>query len=192
MKQQNAPSRCLFAVSMAIGATTNFKVLAGGRLRGVCAGDSLSPWRETAPTRVRRFYNGRAVDKFKAADWRLQLYTALVAVFWVFALEPGGGGTSEVGVDGGEVLINLLLLIPLWRGSRWAVTLLAILAMFSAGAIGSGGVPPWGPMFGALALVAAVQFLLLSTYDLGPSSDLADAEEGRPYPCRPDAPGKPS
>ena len=45
--------------------------------------------------------------------------------------------------------------------------------------IGSIGLPPWGPMFGSLALLSGAQFLLLFTYDLGPNSDPEGAPAGR-------------
>lgn len=94
-------------------------------------------------------------------DWRLSAYTALSAIFWVLALGPGGGGTSKVGVNELGALINLILLVPLWRGSKWPAVPLAIEAVVLAGAIGSGGMPPGGPAFGFLALGAVVQLLLL-------------------------------
>jgi hypothetical protein len=71
----------------------------------------------------------------------------------------------------------------------WAVTILTLLALGATMAIGSGGVPPWGPMFGGLALVAAVQFLLLGSYDLGPNSDPGHAEGGA-RPLQAERPGR--
>jgi|SRR6478735_1514268 len=93
--------------------------------------------------------------------WRLGAYATLSLAFWILALGPGGGGTSMVGVEGTGALINFLLLVPLWKGSRWPVIPLSIEALILAGSIGSGGMPPWGPAFGLLALVASGQFLLL-------------------------------
>jgi hypothetical protein len=116
-------------------------------------------------------------------DWRLKLYVLLSVVFWGLALGPGSDGASGVKVDGEWVVITALLLIPLWRGSKWAVTLLALSALWATMAIGFIGVPPEGPMFGGLALLSGIQFLLLFTYDLGPNSDPEDAERGSPAPA---------
>jgi hypothetical protein len=55
----------------------------------------------------------RILDSFRSADWRLQLYTLLVPVFWGLALGPGGGGTESVGVHGQGAALNLLFLILL-------------------------------------------------------------------------------
>jgi hypothetical protein len=129
-----------------------------------------------------RYFAYVAFEEFRAADWRLRLYTLLVLAYWTLALGPGGGGTAEVSVDWDGAIINLLLLIPLWRGSKWAVTLLALMAMASAIVIATAGIPPWDPMFGSLALVAAIQFLLLVTYDLGPNSDSEDVGGRTPAP----------
>lgn len=99
---------------------------------------------------------------FRASiDWRIGVYTGLSAAFWILALGPGGGGTSDVTVDSTGALINFVLLVPLWRGSRWPAVPLAIEALLLAGAIGSGSMPPDGPAFGFLALLASAQFLLL-------------------------------
>ena len=122
----------------------------------------------------------RIPDGFRSADWRLQLYTLLVPVFWVLALGPGDGGTESVGVNGQGAALNLLFLILLWMGSKWAVTFCALLAMVATMFIGSEGIPPWGPAFGALALISGAQFLLLYTYDLGPNSDPRGAGKGAP------------
>ncbi|HST69890.1 MAG TPA: hypothetical protein VLI94_09555 [Solirubrobacterales bacterium] len=108
--------------------------------------------------------------RFWEADWRLRLYTLSVPVFWILALGPGEGGMSGLEVDGEGAAISALLLIPLWSGSKWAVTLSALYSLWMTMAIGSIGLPPWGPMFGSLALLAGIQFLLLVTYDLGPNS----------------------
>jgi hypothetical protein len=118
------------------------------------------------------------IREFVAADWRLRLYTLTVPVFWILALGRGGDGAAGVKVDGGGVVIAALLLIPLWRGSKWAVTLLALYALWATMAIGSIGLPPWGPMFGSLALLSGLQFLLLFTYDLGPNSISEEGERG--------------
>lgn len=120
------------------------------------------------------------LEKFKAADWRLRLYTLSVPVFWGLALGPGGGGAEGIKVHEEGAVLNLLLLIPLWRGSRWAVTALALYAMVMVG-IGSIGIPPWGPAFGALALFAGAQFLLLYSYDVGPNSG-PRSEAELPFP----------
>lgn len=57
--------------------------------------------------------------------------------------------------------VNLLLLFPLWRGAMWALVILWFEALILCGAIGSGGIPPFGPAFGLLAFVAGAQFLIL-------------------------------
>jgi peptidoglycan/LPS O-acetylase OafA/YrhL len=65
-------------------------------------------------------------------------------------------------------------------GSKSAVTLCGLLAMVATMFIGSEGIPPWGPMFGALALISGAQFLLVCTYDLGPNSDPGTQKSARP------------
>lgn len=132
-----------------------------------------------------------ALDRFRCVDWRLRLYTLLVPVFWLLALGPGDGGAAGVAVSWDGALINCLLLIPLWRRSMWAVTLLGVFAMWTTMVVGSIGLPPWGPAFGALALVAGAQFLLLFTYDLGYRLGAEDAERrGARTPARPRRPGR--
>lgn len=79
-------------------------------------------------------------------------------------------------VDGEGAVISALLLIPLWAGFKWAVTLSALYLLWMTMAIGLIGPPPWGPMFGALALLSGAQFLLLLTYDLGPNSRPENAD----------------
>lgn len=91
---------------------------------------------------------------------RMGLYTLLSLVFWATALWPGGGGTSEVGVEWPGALLNGLLLIPLWKGRRWSAALLTLEGLVSATVIGSGGIPPWGPAFGVLSCVALGQMWL--------------------------------
>lgn len=124
----------------------------------------------------------RILDSFRSADWRLQLYTLLVPVYWGLALGPGGGGTETLKVSGQGAALNCLLLILLWQGSKWAVTLCGLWAMVATMVIASEGIPPWGPMFGALALISGAQFLLVCTYDLGPNSDPGDAKKSAPAP----------
>lgn len=92
---------------------------------------------------------------------KLALYVALSLLFWVLALGPGGGGTDGVRVYWEGAAVNLLLLFPLWRGAMWAVVVLWFEALILCGAIGSEGIPPFGPAFGLLALVAGAQFLIL-------------------------------
>lgn len=108
-----------------------------------------------------------------SADWRLRLYALLSAMFWFLALGPGGGGTSEVGLEWTGVLVNFLLLIPLWRGARWALIILAIEALICAGVIASGGSPPGDPWFGGLTVLATAQFLCLCALWSAPREDHA-------------------
>jgi hypothetical protein len=124
------------------------------------------------------------LDRLRSADWRLRLYTLLVPVFWTLALGPGDGGAGGVELDWGGAALNSLLLALLWLGSRLAVTLLGLYAMLTTMIIGSIGFPPWGPTFGALALIAGAQFLLLITYDLDPENE----KRGARTPAGPGAP----
>lgn len=100
-------------------------------------------------------------ERSNPVDWMLGLYMLLTLLFWGLALGPGDGGTSEVEVDWWGALANLVLLVPIMRGSTWSIPLLALCTLGLAVGIASGGVPPGGPWFGALSWVAAVMFLLL-------------------------------
>jgi hypothetical protein len=108
---------------------------------------------------VRYFAVG--VERLEMSDWRLVLYTLLAVLFWVLALGPGGGGTSEVEVGWPGAALNLLLLLPVWQGHGWPIPILAISALGLTALVASGGHPPDGPMFGALAGITGVMFLLL-------------------------------
>jgi hypothetical protein len=81
-------------------------------------------------------------------NFKLALYVALSLLSWVLALGPGNGGTDGVHVYWEGAAVNLLLLFPLWRGAMWAVVILSFEALILAGAIGSEGIPPFGPAFG--------------------------------------------
>jgi hypothetical protein len=100
-------------------------------------------------------------DGKRAAKLLLVLYTVLVLLFWGLALGPGGGGTSEVQVGWSGFALNVLLLLPMWKGGTWSIPLLALYALGLAAIIADGGIPPGGPVFGALSLIAAAMFLLL-------------------------------
>lgn len=92
----------------------------------------------------------RILDSFRSADWRLQLYTLLVPVYWGLVLGPGGGGTETLKVHWQGAAVNFFLLVLLWKGYRWAVTLCGLWALGATMVIGSEGISPWRPMFGAL------------------------------------------
>jgi hypothetical protein len=95
-------------------------------------------------------------------DWCvLALYAVLAVTFWSLALGPGGGGTSEVQVGWSGAVINFVLLVPIWRGRTWSIPLLAFGMFGLALAIALGGVPPDGPIFGALAALAAAMGVTL-------------------------------
>jgi len=96
----------------------------------------------------------------------LGLYTVLGVVFWCLVFGPGGGGTSEIRFGWSAAAINLLLVIPLWRGHTWPLTFLALGTLGLALFIASGGLPPDGPLFGSLAGMAAIMFVLLCAYGL--------------------------
>jgi len=102
-----------------------------------------------------------AIERLEAADWRLVLYTLLAIFYWILALGPGNGGTSEVAVGWPGAVFNLLLLLPVWRGRNWSIPLLAIYALGLTALVASGGHPPDGPIFGALAGITGAMFLLL-------------------------------
>ena len=104
---------------------------------------------------------GRRASPLGMSPRRLAAYFAVSIVFWSLALGPGGGGTSEVGVEASGALFNLALLILLFRGTEWALFLLAGEAALLTGVIASGGLPPSGPWFGALSVLTFVQFSLL-------------------------------
>lgn len=93
--------------------------------------------------------------------WQFRLYLLATTAFWTLALGPGGGGTEDVTVYWTGAVVNFALVVPLARGAAWAAILLAVEGIVLAGVIASGGLPPWGPVFGYLAFLAAAQVLLL-------------------------------
>jgi hypothetical protein len=88
-------------------------------------------------------------------------YSLLAVIFWLLALGPGGGGTSEVEVGWPGAVLNGLAVIPLWRGHSWPVPYLSVGTLALAVGIASGGLPPAGPTFGALAGLAVLMVILL-------------------------------
>jgi hypothetical protein len=93
----------------------------------------------------------------------LVMYSLFSGLFWLLALGPGHGGTDSVGVEWEGAVINCALLVLLWRGHNWAAWLLSIEAFIAATVILSGGIPPWGPAFGWLGLLALGQFGILAS-----------------------------
>lgn len=108
-----------------------------------------------------RYPSPPMADETRATTSIVVLYTVLALLFWVLALGLGDGGASEVQVGWTGFALNVFLLLPLWKGGSWSIPLLALYALGLAAVIADGGVPPSGPMFGVLSLVAALMFLLL-------------------------------
>lgn len=92
--------------------------------------------------------------------WRLTSYLVLGVLFWTL-LGVAGGGEDGVHIEWTGLAINVVLFGAVWRGAAWALILLFLEALFLTGFIASVGVPPWGPWFGALALLSGAQALLL-------------------------------
>jgi hypothetical protein len=88
-------------------------------------------------------------------------YVAISLVFWILVLVPADGGSRNLHVNWQGALINLALIVPLWRGKAWARVALGIEALFLTLFIASEGVPPFGSTFGLFAVGPLGQFLLL-------------------------------
>jgi hypothetical protein len=101
----------------------------------------------------------------EATKGRWWWYAVLTIVFWALALGVWGGeatsGSQAVKVSWEGAAINLLLLFPLLKGATWARYILIAEGVVLAVFIGSLGLPPFGPSFGLLALVAGAQIVLL-------------------------------
>jgi hypothetical protein len=92
-------------------------------------------------------------------------YLLLTATFWICAFGVWGGsaayGSQSVHLGWQGVVVNAAVLIPAVCGRRLAVIALLFEATVLAGIILSMGVPPVGPPFGALGLLAVAQAAVL-------------------------------
>jgi hypothetical protein len=102
-------------------------------------------------------------------------YVFVTVAFWLSVWLVWGGtasdGSSSVHLGLSGAIFNFAMLGLLALGVAWARWVLIAQAVLGAGFIASLGVPPFGPWFGCLALVALFQaFCLWSMRDgLGPA-----------------------
>lgn len=96
---------------------------------------------------------------------RLVVYVVISGVFWLSAWAFWGGtgttGSSTTHLGWQGAALNALLLVPLFKGSGLARSVLIVQAIAAGVFIASLGVPPFGPSFGILAFVALAQVALL-------------------------------
>lgn len=100
-------------------------------------------------------------DSIRAREWQLRPYLGITLLTWLLGLTSAAGGTQDARVEWPGALVNLALLIPLWRGARWPAAVLAIEATVLVGVIGPEAFTVEKPIFGLLALLAVGQLLLM-------------------------------
>ena len=94
---------------------------------------------------------------FKRAFWS---YAALSAGFWLVVWQAGwefASGSSTTHIAWEAAVVNLVLLVPLWRRVVWVWHVLAIEALLVAVAFAWS----FGEVYSLLALPAVAQHLLL-------------------------------
>lgn len=94
--------------------------------------------------------------------WRwLAAYTAVSAAFWFLALVLGDGGNTSVELTSQGAVLNGLGIVWLANGSQIPRVLLGAEAFIVCAGLLADGLPPFGPVFNLLALVAGAQLALL-------------------------------
>ena len=100
-------------------------------------------------------------ESLQTREWQLRPYLGVTLLFWTLGFAVAAGGSSDAQVEWPGPLANLILLIPLWKGVRWAAGALAVEATVLVGVMGSEAIPLERPIFGALTLLAVAQLLLM-------------------------------